>query len=118
MNDIQKRLDEVIEELQQALQEFRQKEFQQRLENRLISIKPTEFMCIDTNGEITILNSKEIPIGTLIGGDNIEAFHVLTFDDDERPWVLTTNLQMSYEAFAQMMRSQCTLPKIIHWAAK
>lgn len=54
-------------------------------------------------------------IGTLIGGDNIEAFHVLTFDDDEKPWVLTTNLQMSYEAFARMMRSQCTLPKIIHW---
>jgi hypothetical protein len=105
MNDIQKRLDEVIEELQQALQEFQQK----------VSTKPTEFMCIDTNGEITILDSKEIPIGTLIGGDNIEAFHVLTFDDDEKPWVLTTNLQMSYEAFAQMMRSQCTLPKIIHW---
>lgn len=54
----------------------------------------------------------------LHSGDNIEAFHVLTFDDDEKPWVLTTNLQMSYEAFAQMMRSQCTLPKIIHWAAK
>lgn len=84
----------------------------------MISIKPTEFMCIDTDGEITILDSKEIPIGTLIGGDNIEAFHVLTFDDDGKPWVLTTNLQMSYEAFAQMMRSQCTLPKIIHWAAK
>lgn len=105
MNDIQKRLDEVIEELQQALQKFQQK----------VSIKPTEFMCIDTNGEIIILDSKEIPIGTLISGDNIEAFHVLTFDDDEKPWVLTTNLQMSYEAFAQMMRSQCTLPKIIHW---
>lgn len=30
MNDIQKRLDEVIEELQQTLQEFQQKEFQQR----------------------------------------------------------------------------------------
>lgn len=85
MNDIQKRLDEVIEELQQALQKFQQK----------VSIKPTEFMCIDTNGEIIILDSKEIPIGTLISGDNIEAFHVLTFDDDEKPWVLTTNLQMS-----------------------
>lgn len=108
----------IIEELQQTLQEFEQKEFQQKLENGLISIKPTEFMCIDTNGEMTILDSKEIPIGTLIGGDNIEAFHVLTFDDDGKPWVLTTNLQMSYEAFAQMMRSQCTLPKIIHWAAK
>lgn len=54
MDDIQKRLDEVIKELQQTLQEFQQKEFQQKLENGLISIKPTEFMCIDTNGEMTI----------------------------------------------------------------
>lgn len=93
-------------------------EFRQKLENELLLNESTKFLCINTDGEMTILDSKEIPIGTLISGDNIEAFHVLTFDDDEKPWVLTTNLQMSYEAFAQMMRSQCTLPKIIHWAAK
>ena len=115
MDNLQKRLDEVIEELQQMLQEFQQKEFQQKLENGLISIEPTEFMCIDPNGEAILVDSKEIPIGTLIGGDNIEAFHVLTFDDNEKPWVLTTNLQMSYETFAQMMRNQRALPKIIHW---
>ena len=101
--DIQKTIDNTVNE------------FRQKLENELLLNESTKFLCIDTNGGMTILDSKEIPIGTLIGGDNIEAFHVLTFDDDGKPWVLTTNLQMSYEAFAQMMRSQCTLPKIIHW---
>ena len=61
-------------------------EFRQKLENELLLNESTKFLCIDTNGEMTILDSKD--------------------------------LQMSYEAFAQMMRSQCTLPKIIHWAAK
>ena len=84
MNDIQKRLDEVIEELQQTLQEFQQKEFQQKLENGLISIKPTEFMCIDTDGEMTILDSKSIPAGTLIGGRNWKMFlMVVLFNNDE-----------------------------------
>lgn len=90
-------------------------EFRRKLENELLLNESTKFLCIDTDGEITILDSKSIPAGTLIGGDNIEAFRVLTFDDDEKPWVLTTNLQMSYETFARIMHSQCTLPKIIHW---
>lgn len=49
MDDIQKRLDEVIEELQQTLQEFQQKEFQQKLENGLISIKPTDIFDYEDN---------------------------------------------------------------------
>lgn len=44
-------------------------------------LSPTEFKCIDTKGEIVILDSKEVPGGTLIGyGDSNyykrEAFRV------------------------------------------
>lgn len=115
MDDIQKRLDEVIEELQQTLQEFQQKEFQQKLENGLISIKPTEFMCIGTDGKMTILDSENIPAGTLISAGSQEIFRVFTFDGD-KPWVTWTGLKMSHETFADMMRGRRTPPKIIHWS--
>lgn len=115
MNDIQKRLDEVIEELQQTLQEFQQKEFQQKLENGLISIKPTEFMCIDTNGEMTILDSKSIPAGTLIGGRNWKMFRMAVLFDNDEPWITDTGAEVSHETFAELARVRRTPPKIIHW---
>lgn len=115
MTDIQKRLDEVIEELQQTLQEFQQKEFQQKLENGLISIKPTEFMCIDTNGEMTILDSRSIPAGTLIGGHNWKMFRMAVLFNNDEPWITDTGAKVSHEAFAEMARVRRTPPKIIHW---
>lgn len=63
MNDIQKMnmqktIDTVVEE------------FRRQLENELIPTESTKFLCIDTNGETILVDSKEIPAGSLIGGDN------------------------------------------------
>lgn len=44
-------------------------EFRQKLENELTPEDSTKFLCVDTGGEIVILDSKRIPAGTLIGSD-------------------------------------------------
>lgn len=90
-------------------------EFRQKLENELTPPESTKFLCIDTNGEIIIVDSETIPAGTLIGGENWEAFRTLVLFDHEKPWVLSTNLKMSHEIFTETMRGRRTLPKIIHW---
>lgn len=111
MNDIQKmNMQKTIDNIVN--------EFRQMLENELLPTESTKFLCIDTDGEVAILDSKQIPSGTLIGGDCWEAFRVLVFDDsdDEKPWVLNTGLKMSYETFAQTMRGRRTLPKVIYWS--
>ena len=90
-------------------------ELQQKLKNGLILTEPTEFLCIDIDGGIVILNSRHIPTGTVIGYDNWEAVLLPFGDEKEKPWVLGTGLKMSHETFAQMMRSRNTPPKIIYW---
>lgn len=67
MNDLQKMnmqktIDDVVNE------------FRQMLENELLPTESTKFLCIDTDGEVAILDSKQIPSGTFIGGDCWEAF--------------------------------------------
>lgn len=111
MNDIQKmNMQKTIDNIVN--------EFRQMLENKLLPTESTKFLCIDTDGEVAILDSKQIPAGTLIGGDCWEAFRVLVFGDgdDEKPWVLNTGLKMSYGTFAQTMRSRRTLPRVIYWS--
>lgn len=109
MNDIQKmNMQKTIDNIVN--------EFRQMLENELLPTESTKFLCIDTDGEVAILDSKQIPSGTLIGGDCWEAFRVLTFDDGDKPWVLNTGINMSYETFAQTMRGQSALPRVIYWA--
>ena len=68
MNDLQKMnmqktIDDVVNE------------FRQMLENELLPTESTKFLCIDTDGEVAILDSKQIPSGTLIGGDCWQALH-------------------------------------------
>lgn len=91
-------------------------EFRQKLENELTPEDSTKFLCVDTGGEIVILDSKRIPAGTLIGSDCWEAFRVVTlFGNGEKPWTSSTGFKMSHEMFAQAMRDRPTLPKIIYW---
>lgn len=91
-------------------------EFRQKLENELTPDESTKFLCVDTDGEIVILDSKRIPAGTLIGSDCWEAFRVITlFGNGEKPWTSSTGFKMSHEMFAQAMRDRPTLPKIIYW---
>lgn len=82
-------------------------------------LSPTEFKCISTDGKVVVLNSKEVPAGTLMNYGNSdftrEAFRALAFDRDSKPWVLYTNARMSHEQFAEMMNNLSTMPKVIHW---
>lgn len=79
-------------------------------------LSPAEFKCIDTDGKIVPLNSKEVPAGTLIDyGSKREAFRALVVDIDNKPWVLYTNKKLSHEQFAEMMRGLTNYPKILYW---
>lgn len=89
------------------------------VDNSALPLSSTEFTCINTNGEIITLNSKEIPAGTLINysGYNhfkMEAFRALVTNKNDKPWVLYTNMWLSHEQFAEMMQNQPNLPKIVY----
>lgn len=89
------------------------------VDNSTLPLSSTEFTCINTDGEIITLNSKEIPVGTLINysGYNrfkMEAFRALVTNKNDKPWVLYTNMRLSHEQFAEMMCARTNLPKIIY----
>lgn len=95
-------------------------ELQGAVDNSALPLSPTEFTCINTNGEIITLNSKEIPGGTLIDYSGVnrikmEAFRALVTNKNDKPWVLYTNMRLSHEQFAEMMCARTNLPKILHW---
>lgn len=103
-----------LAELQVAVEEIQQKLALNNNNNKPLS--PTEFKCIDTNGKIVTLNSKEVPAGTLIDcGSKCEAFRALVVDIDNKPWVLYTNEKLSHEQFAEMMRGLTNHPEILYW---
>lgn len=103
-----------LAELQAAVEEIQQKLAINSDNSKPLS--PTEFKCLDTNGKIITLNSKEVPAGTLIDyGGKREAFRALVVDIDNKPWVLYTNKKLSHEQFAEMMRGLTNLPKILYW---
>lgn len=104
-----------VNELQQRIEELRKK-LTELASNNGLPLSPTEFECINMDGKIVVLDSKTIPTGTLIGYSNkCEAFRALAFDEYNKPWVLYTNLKMSHEEFAEMMRGRSNLPKIVYW---
>ena len=84
--------------------------------NNGLPLSPTEFECVNMDGKIVVLDSKAIPAGTLIDyGGKREAFRACAFDEYDKPWVSYTNLKMTHEEFAEMMRGRSNLPKIIYW---
>ena len=98
-----------VNELQQLIEELRKKLTE-------LALSPTEFECVNMDGKIVVLDSKTIPAGTLIDyGGKCEAFRALAFDEYDKPWVSYTNLKMTHEEFAEMVRSRYNLPKIIYW---
>lgn len=104
-----------LAELQVAVEEIQQK-LALNNNNNNKPLSPTEFKCIDTNGKVVTLNSKEVPAGTLIDyGSKREAFRALVVDIDNKPWVLYTNKKLSHEQFAEMMRGLTNHPKILYW---
>ena len=95
-------------------------ELQGAVDNSALPLSSTEFTCIDTEGEIITLDSRQIPEGTLIdysGSDYYtrEAFRVLALNVCDQPWVLYTNMRLSHEQFAEMIRGRTNHPKILHW---
>ena len=107
-----------LAELQVAVEEIQQKLALNNNSSNSSSkpLSPTEFKCIDTNGKIVTLNSKEVPAGTLIDyGSKREAFRALVVDIDNKPWVLYTNKKLSHEQFAEMMRGLTNHPEILYW---
>ena len=95
----------IIEEVRKQLEsEFNERE-----------LTGTQFKCIDTNGDVIIVNSEEIPAGTLIGGGtDWEAFRILSLSG-EAAWVTYTGMTHKHETFAEIMRGRPRLPRIIHW---
>ena len=106
-----------LAELQVAVEEIQQKlALNNNSNSNSLPLSPTEFKCIDTNGKVVTLNSKEVPAGTLIDyGSKREAFRALVVDIDNKPWVLYTNKKLSHEQFAEMMRGLTNHPEILHW---
>lgn len=104
---------DTLAELQAAVEEIQQK---LALNNNDKPLSPTEFECIDTDGKVVTINSKEIPAGTLIDyGSKREAFRTLVVDIDNKPWVLYTNEKLSHAQFAERMRGLTNQPKILYW---
>lgn len=74
-------------------------------DNDGLPLSSTEFMCINTNGEIITLDSRQIPEGTLINYSGYNHFKMaaLVTNKNDKPWVLYTNMRLSHEQFAEMM---------------
>lgn len=89
------------------------------VDNDGLPLSSTEFTCINTNGEIITIDSRQIPAGTLINYSRynhfkMEAFRALVTNKNDKPWVLYTNAKLSHEQFAEMMCGCTNLPKIIY----
>lgn len=99
--DIQKMIDDAVEE------------FRKKLEKGFTELTGTQFECIDNNGELFVADAQELNTGTLIIVEDWEVFRILdTFE--QGPWITYTGEAFSHEQFAELMREQFVKPKIIH----
>lgn len=101
MNNIQKMIDDAVEE------------FRKKLEKEFTELTGTQFECIDNNGALFIADAQELNTGTLIIADDWEAFRILE-TDDQKPWITYMGKAYSHEQFAELMRQQYSKPKIVH----
>lgn len=99
--DIQKMIDDAVEE------------FRKKLEKEFTEPTGTQFECIDTNGELFVADAKELNTGTLIIVEDWEVFRILdTFE--QKPWITYIGEAYTHSQFAKLMREQFVKPKIIH----
>lgn len=99
--DIQKMIDDAVEE------------FRKKLEKEFTELTGTQFECIDNNGELFIADAKELNTGTLIIVEDWEVFRILeTFEQKLR--ITYIGEAYSHEQFAELMREQFVKPKIVH----
>lgn len=101
--DIQKMIDDAVEEFRKKLE----KEFKEH------ELTGTQFECIDNNGELFIADAQELNAGTLIIVEDWEVFRILdTFE--QKPWITYIGEAYTNKQFAKLMREQFVKPKIIH----
>lgn len=99
--DIQKMIDDAVEE------------FRKKLEKGFTELTGTQFECIDNNGELFIADAKELNTGTLIIVEDWEVFRILdTFE--QKPWITYIGEAYTHSQFAELMRKQFVKPKIVH----
>lgn len=102
-NNMQKMIDDAVEEFRKKLEnEFKEPE-----------LTDTLFECIDNNGELFIVDAKELNTGTLIIIDDWEVFRVLE-DFDQKTWITYVGDKYTHSQFAELMRKQFVKPKIVH----
>lgn len=91
--DIQKMIDDAVEE------------FRKKLEKGFTELTGTQFECIDNNGELFVADAQELNTGTLITVDGWEVFRILeTYD--QKPWITYIGEAYTNEQFVK--------PKIVH----
>lgn len=102
-NNIQKMIDDAVEEFRKKLE----KEFKET------ELTGTQFECIDNNGALVIADAQELNTGTLIIVEDWEVFRILdTFK--QKPWITYLGDAYTHSQFADLMRKQFVKPKIIH----
>ena len=101
--DIQKMIDDAVEEFRKKLEnEFKEPE-----------LTGTLFECVNNNNELFIAKANELEVGTLILVEGWESFRILE-TSDQKPWITYTGEAYTHLQFADLMREQSVKPKIIH----
>lgn len=99
--DIQKMIDDAVEE------------FRKKLEKEFTELTGTQFECIDNNGELFVADAQELNTGTLIIVEDWEVFRILE-TSEQKPWITYIGEAYTHSQFAKFMREQFVKPKIIH----
>ena len=76
--DIQKMIDDAVEE------------FRKKLEKEFTELTGTQFECIDNNGELFVADAKELNTGTLIIVEDWEVFRILETSEQIHTWEMHT----------------------------
>lgn len=99
--DIQKMIDDAVEE------------FRKKLEKEFTELTGTQFECIDNNGELFVADAQELNTGTLIIVEDWEVFRILE-TSEQKPWITYIGEAYTNKQFAKLMCKQFVKPKIIH----
>ncbi len=100
-NNIQKMIDDAVEE------------FQQKIEEILKPLSDTEFRCVDSNGKVVVMDALSVAPGTTILIGDWEVFRT-TIAPEQNPWVDYTGKTYTCAEFVKMLRNQPHTPSIVH----
>ena len=101
MNEIQKMIDDAVEDFRQKVEEF------------LKPLSDTQFRCVDTDGEAKVMDADTIPPGTTILIGDWEVFRTIT-SFDRGPWVDYSGNTYTSEEFVKMLRKYAYTAEIVY----